>query len=158
MAKNRHHIDDTDRKILSELVTDATQSYAMLGKKVNLSPPAVHERVKRMHASGIIRGQVALLDDKAIQKPLLVFIHLVTKGWGLTDALMELSRLPEFEELHSVTGDTCMILKVRLGDTGALESLLRRLHDIENVITTQTFVTLSTYLERPVQASITDDW
>ena len=48
-------IDDTDRRILGLLSDDAGVSYAQLGERVNLSPPAVHERVKKMRAMGVIR-------------------------------------------------------------------------------------------------------
>ncbi|TKB23538.1 MAG: AsnC family transcriptional regulator, partial [Mesorhizobium sp.] len=49
-------IDATDRKILGVLVEDAMISYADLGDRVGLSPPAVHERVKRLRRSGAIRN------------------------------------------------------------------------------------------------------
>ncbi|TIP31533.1 MAG: AsnC family transcriptional regulator, partial [Mesorhizobium sp.] len=45
-------VDPIDRKILGVLVDDATISYAELGDRVGLSPPAAHERVKRLRRSG----------------------------------------------------------------------------------------------------------
>ncbi|WP_294222259.1 Lrp/AsnC ligand binding domain-containing protein [uncultured Shimia sp.] len=70
--------------------------------------------------------------------------------------MMELRDLPELEEIHSVTGDTCMLLKVRMQDSKAMEALLKRLYDMPDVVSTKTYVALSTYLERPVQAGITE--
>jgi Lrp/AsnC family leucine-responsive transcriptional regulator len=151
-------IDAADRKILGALVTDASQSYAALGAAVALSAPAVHERVKRLKAAGVIRSTAALIDGKAIGRPLLVFIHVATQNWGHSEALDQLAALPEFEEVHSVTGDTSIILKVRLADSEALEHLLRQLHALESVLSTKTFVALSTYLERPTQAETTEHW
>ena len=147
--------DPFDEKILGELVADASQSYSQIGEKVNLSAPSVHARVKKLKQAGVIETTQARLAGKALGKSLLVFIHLITKGWGRTDALMELAQMPEFEELHSVTGNTCMILKVRVRDTNSLETLLLKLHAIENVVSTETFVVLSTYVERPVQPAHT---
>ncbi len=69
-------LDAIDRKILGVLVDDATISYAELGDRVGLSPPAAHERVKRLRRSGAIRGTVALVDPKAVRKPLLAFVHV----------------------------------------------------------------------------------
>ena len=57
-----------------------------------------------------------------------------------------------------MTGDTSMILKVRLTNTEALEALLRQINAFESVVATHTFVSLSTYLDRPVQAETTCDW
>ena len=132
MTKDRYGLDQIDRKLLSLLTKDAEQSYSDLGKAVGLSAPAVHERVKRYKSSGRI------------------------KSVGKSAALMKIEELPEVEEIHSVTGDTCMILKVRMESTQAMEALLARLYALPEVVSTKSYVALSTYLERPVQAGVTD--
>ncbi|QND53269.1 Lrp/AsnC family transcriptional regulator [Phyllobacterium sp. 628] len=149
----RRELDVIDRKILGVLVDDATVSYAELGDRVGLSPPAVHERVKRLRRSGCIRDTVALVDPKAVGKPLLAFVHVDTKGWGKTPELMAISELPEVEEIHSVAGDSCMLLKVRTEDTRALEGLLSRLYETPGVTSTRSYVVLSTYWPAPMRRS-----
>ncbi|WFP75804.1 Lrp/AsnC family transcriptional regulator [Mesorhizobium sp. WSM4906] len=151
-------VDPIDRKILGVLVEDATISYAELGDRVGLSPPAAHERVKRLRRSGAIRATSAIIDPKAVKKPLLAFVHIDTRGWGKTPELMAISECPEVEEIHSVAGDTCMLLKVRTEDTRALEGLLSRIYETPGVVSTRSYVVLSTYLERPVQPDITAEW
>lgn len=64
------------------LTQDASVSYADLGHRVGLSAPAVHDRVKKLRASGCLRQTAALLDGPAIGKPLLAFIHVDAAGWG----------------------------------------------------------------------------
>ncbi len=148
-------LDPFDRKILGELTRDAGTGYVELGQKVGLSAPAVHERVKKLRASGCLRGTAALLDGPAIGKHLLAFVHIDSVGWGGTEDLMALSQFPEVEEIHSVAGDTSMMVKMRCASTRALEALLARLHESRGVRSTSTYIVLSTYLERPVQADIT---
>lgn len=150
-------LDDLDRRILGELSRDATQAYAAIGQTVGLSPPAVHERVKRLRACGAIKATVAQLDGPAVGKPLLTFIHVDTAGWGKTTALMALEDWPEVEEIHSATGDTCLILKVRVASPLALEGLLSQIYDTPGVRGTRTYLTLSTHLERAVQAEISTE-
>ncbi|MGR3759080.1 Lrp/AsnC family transcriptional regulator [Roseobacteraceae bacterium NS-SX3] len=150
-------VDDLDRKILGELSRDATLSYAAVGQAVGLSPPAVHERVKRLRAAGTIKATVAQLDGAAVGKPLLAFIHVDTVGWGKTAELLALEAWPEVEEIHTATGDTCLILKVRVASPHALEGLLAQIYDVEGVRGTRTYMTLSTHLERPVQAGVSQD-
>jgi DNA-binding Lrp family transcriptional regulator len=147
-------IDAFDRKLLGALASDADLSYAELGLRVNMSAPAVHERVKKLRASGHMRGKAALLDGPAIGKPLLAFVHVDTVGWGGTPQLVSMAELPEVEEIHSVAGDTCMLLKVRCASSHALEALLARLYAMPGVSSTRSYIVLSTYLERPVQAGI----
>ncbi|RWF47425.1 Lrp/AsnC family transcriptional regulator [Mesorhizobium sp. M00.F.Ca.ET.151.01.1.1] len=151
-------VDATDRKILGVLVDDATVSYAELGDRIGLSPPATHERVKRLRRSGAIRNTAAIIDPNAVRKPLLTFVHIDTSGWGKTPELMAISEYPEVEEIHTVAGDTCVLLKVRTEDTKALEGLLLRLYETPGVTSTRSYVVLATYLERPVQPGITAQW
>lgn len=148
-------IDALDRRILGVLAQDAGLSYADLGLRVGLSAPAVHDRVKKLRASGCVRQTVALLDGPAIGKPLLAFIHVDSAGWGATRAFTAIGELPEVEEIHSVAGDACMLLKVRCASGGALEALLERLYATPGVKSTRSYIVLSTYVERPPQADIT---
>ncbi|KAJ0344733.1 hypothetical protein COL154_013995, partial [Colletotrichum chrysophilum] len=141
-------LDDLDRKLLRCLAEDATRSYAELGNIIGLSPPAVHERVKRLRRDSVITGTVARLDGAKIGCPLLSFVHVETEGWGVTAPVLALSELADVEEIHSVTGDTCLILKVRTRDAKGLETLLARIYAIDGVRRTRSFVALSTYLER----------
>lgn len=149
-------LDGFDRKILGELTADADLSYVELGNRVGLSAPAVHDRVKKLRRSGCLRRTAALLDGAAIGKPLLAFVHIESAGWGKTQQLMAIAQLPEVEEIHSVAGDTCMLLKVRCASSVALEALLARLYATPGVKATRSYVVLSTYLERTVQAGITE--
>lgn len=149
-------LDAFDRKILGVLAADADVSYAELGQMVGLSAPAVHDRVRKLRASGALRRTVALLDGAAIGRPLLAFVHVDNAGWCKTEELMAIAELPEVEEVHSVTGDTGMLLKVRCASGLALEALLARLYAAPGVRSTRSYVVLSTYLERTSQAGITD--
>jgi DNA-binding Lrp family transcriptional regulator len=99
-----------------------------------------------------------LINPGAVGKPLLAFVHVDTTGWGKTEALLAFERYPEVEEIHSVTGDTCMLLKVRTASTQALEGLLAQLYATPGVSATRSYVALSTQLERPVQPGVTPSW
>jgi DNA-binding Lrp family transcriptional regulator len=156
-SKTRN-LDAFDRKILSVLVRDANVSDADLGQRIGLSAPAVHERVKRMRRTGVIRQTSVLLDPVAIGKPLLAFVHVDTRGWGKTPELMAIAELPEVEEVHSVAGDTSMLLKVRTENSHALEGLLARIYDVPGVVSTRSYIVLSAHMERPVQPETTKDW
>ena len=168
MAKNANAIrqnpvrsrqlDSFDRKILGVLVRDANVSYADLGKRIGLSAPAVHERVKRMRRTGAIRQTAVLMDPIVVGKPLLAFVHLDVRGWCKTPEQLAIAELPEVEEVHNVAGDTSMLLKVRTENSRALEGLLARIYDVPGVVATRSYIVLSTHLERPVQPDTTKDW
>ncbi|WP_372885325.1 Lrp/AsnC family transcriptional regulator [Shimia sp.] len=150
-------LDDFDRKILGALAEDATRSYADLGRDVGLSAPAVHERVKRLRATGVIKRTSADLHGPSLGKDFLAFVHVEAAGWGKTEGVVGLAALPEVEEVHAVTGDTGLILKVRMDCPEAMEGFLWRIYDMPGVRSTRTYVVLSTHLERGVQAGITPE-
>lgn len=77
------------------------------------------------------------------------------RAGGATQAFTAIGELPEVEEIHSVAGDACMLLKVRCASGGALEALLARLYATPGVTSTRSYIVLSTYLERPPQADVT---
>lgn len=151
-------LDAFDRKILGALAKDARQSFAVLGELVGLSPPAIHERVKRMRANGVIRATSAMLNGAAIGKPFLAFVHIDAEGWGKEELVGQLSKLPEVEEMHSVSGDHCLVLKVRTAGPQDMENLLETLYHTKGIRGTKSEIVLSTYIDRPVQAEITTKW
>jgi DNA-binding Lrp family transcriptional regulator len=155
-TKPAGRLDATDRKLLGLLADDATRSYAELGQLLHLSPPAIHERVKRLKGDGVIKATTAILDGASIGRPLLAFIHVDTSSWAATRQLLALEKFPEVEEIHTVTGESAMLLKVRTRDTQDLEALLSRIHQLEGFKGTRSYIALSTYLERgpsPVASS-----
>lgn len=141
-------LDDTDRRLLGLLAEDSTMSYAEMGRALHLSAPAVHERAKRLKQEGVIKSNVAVLDGAKVGRPLLAFIHVDTTSWAVTRQLLQLKELPAVEEVHTVTGESAMLLKVRTQDTQSLEALLETIHSIEGFTGTRSYIALTTYLER----------
>ncbi|MEM6886950.1 MAG: Lrp/AsnC family transcriptional regulator [Pseudomonadota bacterium] len=151
-------MDEFDRRLLGALIDDAANSYESLGQKVGLSPPAVHARVKKLREAGTITRTTVDVDAAAIGKPFLAFVFVDFVGWGKSKKLMDIERFPEVEEIHSVAGDSGMIVKVRTADAHALEQFLAELYQFNGVQTTKSYIVLSTFLERGTQAEITNNW
>jgi DNA-binding winged helix-turn-helix (wHTH) protein len=86
-------------------------------------------------------------------RALLAFVHVDTTSLAGMRQLIELKELPELEEIHSVTGESAMLLKVRARDARELDSVLERVSAIEGFTATRSYIALSTYLERGPSAS-----
>lgn len=141
-------LDDTDRKLLAALSEDGTRSYAELGEIVHLSAPAVHERVKRLKRDEVITGTVAKIRGCKVGRMLLTFVLVDAHNIASTHKLVALADLPEVEEIHTVAGDSCVMIKVRTKDTEALEVFLGRIQTIDGVKGTRSYIVLSTFVER----------
>lgn len=157
MVQSPRALDPFDREILAALTKDGRATYAEIGAQVGLSAPAVHERVKRLRRHAI-KGIGAQLDGPACGKSFLAFVHVAADGWGKSERMMGLRDFPEVEEMHSVAGDTCVIMKVRTANAQALEEFLAQLYVLPGIKGTKSYVVLSTYLERGVQAERTTEW
>lgn len=151
-------MDDLDRKILGALVADASQSYVQLGEHIGLSSAAVHERVRKMKANGTVKTTTIELDAAAVGKPFLAFVEVTFSGWGKTQSLKDLESYPEVEEMHSVAGEAGLLIKVRSADAHAFECFLAKLYALTGVISTKSTIVLSTFVERPIQATVTTEW
>ncbi|MET3791002.1 Lrp/AsnC family transcriptional regulator [Aquamicrobium terrae] len=151
VRQTRHHpaeLDLIDRKILGALAEDASRSYAELSSIVNLSAPAVHDRVKRLKRDGVIKSTVAILDGCKLGRTLLTFLVVDTSSYNATRQLLTFVNRPEVEELHTVAGDGCVFVKVRAADTESLEEFLMEIQSLEGVRSLRSYIALSTFLER----------
>ena len=57
-------MDRIDANILKCLTRDARMNASQISQQVNLSVSAVIERMKKMEASGLIRGYTAVIDER----------------------------------------------------------------------------------------------
>ncbi|WP_323813265.1 Lrp/AsnC family transcriptional regulator [Cellvibrio sp. NN19] len=147
-------LDDVDRKILALLSEDSSRSYTELGEVLHLSAPAVHDRVKRLKRDGVIKATVAKIDGCKVGRTLLAFILVNAKNVASSKRLLTLGNLPEIEEMHTVAGDSGVLLKVRVRETEGLEELLGKIQEIEGVDSTRSYVVLSTFVERGPDPSL----
>jgi Lrp/AsnC family leucine-responsive transcriptional regulator len=119
-------LDETDRKIVGQLISDGRVSFAELGRRVNLSSPAVAERVQRLERGGVITGYRAELDPRMIGYPLTAIVR-VRPAPGQLSRIPELANeIPEIAECHRITGEDCFFMKVHLRSIEALGGVLDR--------------------------------
>lgn len=141
-------MDEIDRKIVRLLNANGRLSQERIARKVKLSRPAVHERVRRLEEQGVIRGYKALVDWGGLGQPVTAFVWVRTSGVKCRETgpvLMGLTRDGvTVEECHSVTGEWCLLLKVRAGSPSTLQDLIDEIREAPGVEGTMTAVALST--------------
>src|SRR5215211_6435469 len=69
-------LDPTDFAILKLLQQNARISVKEISATVHLSPTPVHERIRRMEESGIIKQYVTLLDGAKVKRGLMVICYV----------------------------------------------------------------------------------
>ena len=137
-------LDAIDISILAELQLEARLPFAELGRRVNLSTPAVIERVRKLEDSGTIRGYHAQVAPELIGLPLRAFIKVTIAGDKLERFAAVARRVPEVRECHRVTGAESFIVQVVARDVGHLEVIIDALAPY---VSTQTSIVLASVTE-----------
>jgi Lrp/AsnC family leucine-responsive transcriptional regulator len=123
-GENRQRIDQIDEKIVGELLEDGRLPIAELGRRVNLSSPAVAERVKRLERTGVITGYRAQVDPRALGYELLAIVRVKPAARQLPKITELAAEIPQVVECHRITGEDCFYLKVYLRSIDELSGLL----------------------------------
>ena len=117
-----------DRQILTHLQRNARMSKARLAERVGLSPAPCLRRIRALEEAGIIRDYVALVDSRAVDRAVTVFIE-IRLDLQVKDRLDILERAirewPEVLECNLMTGDADYLLRVAVPDVDAYEHFLR---------------------------------
>jgi Lrp/AsnC family transcriptional regulator, leucine-responsive regulatory protein len=149
-------VEEIDRKIVSLLSRNGRMSFTELARQAGLSVSAVHQRVRRLEADGVITGYVALCNAEVIGLPLTAFVSIKPFDPAAPDDLpSRLSHLSAIEACHSVAGEENYILKVRVASPAALEDLLQQIRSLANVSTRTTVVLSTPYENRPPLVLVT---
>src|ERR671920_922545 len=97
-------LDETNRRILAVLTEAPRMSTSELARTVNMSAPAVRERVARLEQAGVIRGYRLDVDPAAVGLPVAAWVR-IRPGPGQLTRIAELAgRVPEVSECHRVSG------------------------------------------------------
>lgn len=120
-------LDKISKKILAELQNDGRISNVDLAGRVNLSPAACLERVRKLQEAGYILGYAAQLNPELLDVSLLVFIEVVldrTTPDVFAEFKKSVQSIPEIMECHMVAGGFDYLVKVRLKDMSAYRHFL----------------------------------
>src|SRR5690349_5358650 len=141
-------IDAVDQQLIDLLRANGRASYAELARQVGLSSPAVHERVAKLEAAGVISGYRAVIDPASVGLNVTALVGVIESDsvddTGVEEALRATSGI---EDCWRVAGSEGYVLKVRVPDIPALEATISELNRIRGVARTRTTVVLSTKWE-----------
>lgn len=108
-------MDRIDIKILNILQRDASLPLATIAKKVDLSTTPCFNRIKKLEEMGVIKKRIAILDNKKINLPIVVFLSITvaqhSKEW-LEKFIDKLSSFDEVVEIYRLTGNSDYLIKI----------------------------------------------
>ncbi|BBA87046.1 MULTISPECIES: Lrp/AsnC family transcriptional regulator [Mycobacterium] len=138
-------LDDIDRILVRQLVSDGRATLAELAASAGLSVSAVQSRVRRLESRGVVTGYSARVDPESVGHFLSAFVAITPLDPSQPDdAPARLEHIHEVESCHSVAGEESYVLLVRVVSARALEDLLQRIRATANV-RTRSAIILNTF-------------
>ena len=136
-------MDRIDANILRCLRKDARMNASQISQQVNLSVSAVIERMKKMEASGLIRGYTVVVDERleGYDVQALISIRLEHPKYNQEFARQMLNH-ERVMECFYITGDFDYMARIAAGSTEELTKVLHDIKQIPGVSLTRTYVVL----------------
>ena len=110
-----YELDSRDLQILQLLQINARITVKEISEKIHLSTTPVHERIKRMESSGVIRQYATLVDNTKVKKGLMVICYVSLKEHSKTAGnkfIRTMNELNEVIECYNISGEFDFMLKV----------------------------------------------
>jgi Lrp/AsnC family leucine-responsive transcriptional regulator len=146
-------LDERDLKILKVLMKDARKSYSELAEELGLPRTTIQEKVRRMLEKGYIKSFTAIPDYSKLGKPATAFVLIsFTPMMDISQRELAsmIAKMDNVYEVHLISGQWDMLLKVRAGSTEEVGRLVvDNLRGIKNISKTETCFVFYTAKEQP---------
>lgn len=130
-------LDSKDLSILRLLQENARITVKEISDKVHLSTTPVHERIKRMEETGVIKQYATLVDHTKVKRGLMVICYVSIKQHSKTAGdkfIKTIGELNEVIECYNISGEFDFMLKVVSEDMNAYYDFhVNKLSQIENM-------------------------
>lgn len=120
-------LDEIDRELLKYLQQDARVTQAELARRVNLSPPGLQKRIRKLEESGVISRYVTLLDREAVGYDMLCFVQVTLQRHeptAVSNFKTAVRHMSEVLECHHITGEYDYLLKIVVHNRKHLEQFI----------------------------------
>jgi DNA-binding Lrp family transcriptional regulator len=137
-------IDEIDYRIIKSLQSknSCAPRVTYIADELNLPPSSVHARIKKLEAERIITNYSATADAAKLGKPLTVFA-LIKLDYPKTEKEIEFNETvadkiamigPEIQEVHSMTGDWELLVKIKVKDQNAYYDVVKEIIKVGKII------------------------
>ena len=140
MSSN-YQIDNIDLKILNVLSKNAKMPYTEVAKKVFVSGGTVHVRMRKLEKMGVVRGTKLDIDYDKLGYNISSYMGIyLEKSFLYKETVKFLKKIPEIVEIHAITGQYTIFIKIICKDTSHFRNFLDTIHKVKGITRTETFM------------------
>jgi DNA-binding Lrp family transcriptional regulator len=134
-------LDETDRRIISELVNDGRISMRSVAERAHISRAHAYVRLERLQAAGVIEGFTAQISHERAGLKASAYVALSVRQASWQSLADRLRSLPFVDHVSLLGGDYDVLVLVRAPDNAALRHLvLEELQSLDEVVATRTWL------------------
>jgi DNA-binding Lrp family transcriptional regulator len=138
-------MDDTDRRLLALLRTNARTPVAALAKELKVARGTVQNRMAKLERDGVIAGYSVRLRPQVDEQRIAALMTIAVEGNNAEKVLRTLRGDPAVQTLHTTNGRWDIVAELRADSLEAFDKVLGRIRQIDGIVNTETSLLLSTH-------------
>ena len=136
-------MDDLDQRLIADLRRDGRASVLTLAERLGVSRATVRARLGRLQAEGEILGFTVITRGDAADAPVRGLMLIGIEGRGGDRIMARLAGMTQVTAVHSTNGRWDLIVELAAQSLAELDDVLRRIRELEGVVTSETNLLLS---------------
>ena len=147
----RSQLDSLDSKILSMLANNARKPFLEIARECNVSGAAIHQRIQKLTAIGVVQGSEMLIDPAAVGYETCAYIGFFLKDPSqFNNVVEELKKIPEVVECHFTTGQYDMFIKIYARNNDHLLQIIHNKLQHLGVARTESLISFKEVFKRQI--------
>ncbi|MDO4319139.1 MAG: Lrp/AsnC ligand binding domain-containing protein [Bacteroidales bacterium] len=155
---SQHTFDPLDLNILRLLSGNARKPYLEIARECGVSGAAIHQRIQRMSANGVIKGAELIVDPSAMGYDTCAYVGIFLRDpsqfSSVVDALM---KIPEVVECHFTTGQYDIFIKLYARNNDDLLHILQDQIQALGLARTETLISFKEVFKRQIPVNPGDE-
>ena len=129
---------------LSPYITHRLISEYEVAKKVFVSGGTVHVRMRKLEKMGVVRGTKLDIDYTKLGYNISCYMGIyLEKSFLYKEAVKALRSIPEVIEIHAITGQYTIFIKILCKDTPHFREILdSKIHKVKGITRTESFMSI----------------
>jgi Lrp/AsnC family leucine-responsive transcriptional regulator len=124
MASPSISLDSKDASLLRALVRAPRSTVAEIARELQMSAPAIRERLRRLEKTGVIARWSIELEPKSLGYPITAFVRIRPLPGKLSQISALAAKIAEVSECYRITGEDCFIMRVHLESLESMDGIL----------------------------------
>lgn len=119
-------MDETDTKILHQILSDGRSSYRKIAEQIGVSPPTVLNRIQKLEKNRVIKSYSAVLDHEKLGYDLTAIIEVTAVKGKITEVEKHISKFANVCAVYDITGLTDMIIIAKFRNRRELSDFVKK--------------------------------